>query len=56
MANAYASQKVGPGHRLRSFASVTMIVHEITGSPVSGFFHRSHRPAKLSTPPSVAVM
>jgi hypothetical protein len=33
-----------------------MIAHEITGSPVSGFFHLSHKPAKLSTPPSAAPM
>jgi hypothetical protein len=33
-------------------ALLTMIVHEVMGSPVSGFFHLSHRPAKLSTPPS----
>jgi hypothetical protein len=33
-----------------------MIVHEITGSPVSGFFHLSHKPAKLSTPPPAALM
>jgi hypothetical protein len=33
-----------------------MIVPEIMGSPVSGFFHLSHRPAKLSTPPSAALM
>jgi hypothetical protein len=32
-----------------------MIVHDTTRSPVSGFFHLSHRPAKLSTP-SAALM
>src|SRR5258708_29041345 len=42
--------------RVIAFASVTMIVHEITGSPVSGFFHLSQRPAKLSTPPSAGVI
>jgi hypothetical protein len=31
-------------------------VHDATGSPVSGFFHRSHSPAKLSTPPSAAII
>jgi hypothetical protein len=29
-----------------------MIVHDATRSPVSGFYHLSHRLAKLSTPPS----
>src|SRR5215471_4010371 len=38
--------------RVNSFASVTMIVHEITGSPVSGFFHLSHRPAKPADRPT----
>src|SRR6266436_1843116 len=33
-----------------------MIVHEVTGSPVSGFFHLSHRPAELSSSPSAALM
>jgi hypothetical protein len=28
----------------------------VTNSPVSGLFHRSHTPAKLSTPPSAALM
>jgi hypothetical protein len=32
------------------------LVHENTGSLVSGFFHRSHRPAKLSTWPSAALV
>ena len=31
-------------------ASVTMMVQDIVVSLVSGFFHLSHRPAKLSTP------
>jgi hypothetical protein len=42
--------------RVKALASVTMIVHETTRSPVSGSFHLSHRPAKLSTPPSAALM
>jgi hypothetical protein len=32
--------------RVRTLASVTMIVHEVEVSPVSGFFHRSHRPGE----------
>jgi hypothetical protein len=42
--------------RVKALASVTTIVHEITGSAVSGLFHLSHRPAKLNTPPSAALM
>jgi hypothetical protein len=33
-----------------------MIVHDTMRSLVSGFFHLSHRPAKLSTSPSAALM
>src|SRR5260370_4502363 len=37
--------------RVSSFASVTMIVHEITGSPVSGFFHLSPQTGKAQHAP-----
>jgi len=32
--------------RVSALAPVTMIVHDLTSSPVFGFFHLSHRPAK----------
>jgi hypothetical protein len=31
-----------------ALASVTTIVHGVTNSPVSGFFQRSHKPARLN--------
>jgi len=42
--------------RVSALASVTMMVHEVMGSPVSGFFHLSQRAAKLSTLPTAALM
>jgi hypothetical protein len=42
--------------RVTALASVTMIVQEVTSSPLSGVFHLSHKTAKLRTPPSAALM
>jgi hypothetical protein len=42
------STKIGTCTSAKSFGAVIIIVHDLSGFPVSGSFHSSHNPATVS--------